>query len=113
MPTIFQMFSNSNICFAPRFLGLLQGVDGPLGKCGACAHERQLTREELTTLSIPVEVEGHPLKSVQDALGHFFRWEDVDFGIDCPDCPVQALSSQRRHLLESYPKVLCLVLVKI
>ena len=85
MPTIFQMFSNSHICFAPRLLGLLQGVDRPLGKCGACAHERQLTREEFTTLSIPVEVEGHPLKSVQDALDHFFRWEDVDFGIECPD----------------------------
>ena len=42
----FHMFSNSHICFAPRLLGLLEGVDGPLGKCGACAHERQLTREE-------------------------------------------------------------------
>ena len=94
MPAIFQMFSDSHICFAPRLLGLLQGVDRPLGKCGACAHERQLTREEFTTLSIPVEVEGHPLKAVQDALGHLFKWEDVNFGIDCPDCPVQALSSQ-------------------
>ena len=96
-----QQLSNSRRCIAPGLVKLLEGRDRPLGKSGACGQLRDLAGfEDFTSLSIPVQAEGRPLKSVQDAVDHYFRWEDVDFGIDChPDCPGRALNSQRRHRL--------------
>ena len=109
----FQQFSNSHRCVAPRLVDLLEGRDRPLGKCGTCAQSRTLAgSENFTTLSIPMQTGGHLFYAVQDAVDHYFRWEDVDFGIDCSHCPRRAVSSQRRHRLESYPQVLCSVLMR-
>ena len=83
----FQQLTNSSRCIAPRLVGLLGGRDRPLGKCGACGQVRDLAGfEDFTSLCIPVQAAGRSLKSVQEAVDHYFEWEDVDYGIDCHAC---------------------------
>ena len=109
--TFLQLFLDSSHCFAPRLMELFQGRDRPLSKCGACGQTRDLTGvEDLTTLSVSVQTQGRPMRSMQEAIDHFFTWEEVDFDIDChPDCRGRNRRNHIRHRLEAHPQVLCML----